>query len=86
VRLWGLCRAEHRLRRQFAPDDLRVCGIAALTVDDLPREAVDLCWVSPPCVGFSEAGDKQGFDEKQSSGLLVVMEIERSRGCRRTDV
>jgi DNA (cytosine-5)-methyltransferase 1 len=53
----------------FGRDHLRVCDVAALTVDDLPREAVDLCWISPPCVGFSEAGDKQGFDEKQSGAF-----------------
>ena len=27
----------------FGRDHLRVCGVAKLTVDDLPREAVGLC-------------------------------------------
>jgi DNA (cytosine-5)-methyltransferase 1 len=53
----------------FSADILKVCDVAALTVNDLPREIVDLCWMSPPCVGFSEAGDKQGFAERQSGAF-----------------
>jgi site-specific DNA-cytosine methylase len=59
----------------FAPDHLRVCDVAALTVDDLPREAVDPCWMSPPCVGRSEAGDKAGFDEEESRAFWPAWEL-----------
>jgi DNA (cytosine-5)-methyltransferase 1 len=53
----------------FGRDHLKVCGVAALTLADFPAEPVDLVWMSPPCVGFSEAGDKQGFEEKQSGAF-----------------
>jgi DNA (cytosine-5)-methyltransferase 1 len=53
----------------FGRDHLRACDVAGLTTDDLPREPVDLCWMSPPGVGFCEAGGKQRFDEKQSGAF-----------------
>jgi DNA (cytosine-5)-methyltransferase 1 len=52
----------------FGASEIKVCGVAELTTRDLPGRA-DCVWMSPPCVGFSEAGDKQGFDEQQSGAF-----------------
>jgi DNA (cytosine-5)-methyltransferase 1 len=60
--------------RNFGPGEMKVCDIAALTTADLPGQA-DLCWMSPPCVGFSEAGDKEGFDEKQSGSFWPAWKL-----------
>jgi DNA (cytosine-5)-methyltransferase 1 len=42
--------------------------IANVTTRDLPGRA-DCAWLSPPCVGHSEAGNRQGFDERQSNAF-----------------
>jgi DNA (cytosine-5)-methyltransferase 1 len=52
----------------FGAGELKVCGVAEVAANDLPGQ-VDCVWMSPPCVGFSEAGDKQGFDEEQSGAF-----------------
>ena len=53
----------------FGRDHLMVCDVAKLTIADLPHERVDLVWLGAPCVGHSEAGNRQGFDEKQSGAF-----------------
>jgi DNA (cytosine-5)-methyltransferase 1 len=57
----------------FGPGHLRVCGVAKLTTRDLPGRA-DCLWMSPPCVGMSEAGNRQGFDEEQSGAFWPAWE------------
>jgi DNA (cytosine-5)-methyltransferase 1 len=52
----------------FGHDHLHVCNVAALTTADIPGRA-DLAWMSAPCVGHSEAGNRQGFNEKQSAAF-----------------
>jgi DNA (cytosine-5)-methyltransferase 1 len=51
--------------REWPGGILKVCDVAKLTTRDLPGRA-DLCWMSPPCVGHSEAGAKRGFNEEES--------------------
>jgi N6-adenosine-specific RNA methylase IME4 len=53
----------------YGRDRLRVCDVAALASADIPPGLIDLVWMSPPCVGFSEAGDRTGFEEKQSGSF-----------------
>jgi DNA (cytosine-5)-methyltransferase 1 len=50
----------------FPGSELTVRDIAQVTLRDLPPARVDCAWLSAPCVGHSEAGDKQGFDEAES--------------------
>jgi DNA (cytosine-5)-methyltransferase 1 len=40
--------------------------VADLTVANLPSGRADCAWLSPPCIGHSEAGNKQGFEERES--------------------
>jgi DNA (cytosine-5)-methyltransferase 1 len=54
---------------KFGRDHLRICDVAHLTVADLPAGRADLAWMGAPCVGHSEAGNRQGFDEKQSGAF-----------------
>jgi DNA (cytosine-5)-methyltransferase 1 len=49
----------------FGAEHLRVCDVARLTTADV-LGVVDCAWMSPPCVGHSEAGNKQGFAEQES--------------------
>jgi site-specific DNA-cytosine methylase len=41
-------------------------AVEDVKIADLPPGRVDCCWMSPPCVGHSEAGNKLGFDERES--------------------
>ena len=52
--------------RNFGRDHFLLRDIKDVTIDDLPPGRVDCAWMSPPCVGHSEAGNRKGFDEKQS--------------------
>jgi hypothetical protein len=54
--------------------ELCVSDIENVTTADIPGE-VDLAWVSPPCVGFSEAGVQAGFDDKRSQCFLVFLRL-----------
>jgi DNA (cytosine-5)-methyltransferase 1 len=45
-----------------------------VTIADLPPGRADCVWMSPPCVGHSEAGNKQGFDEEQSRAFWPAWE------------
>ena len=67
-------------RANFGADHLRVCEVATLTSRDIPG-VVDCCWLSPPCVGHSEAGDRRGFAEKEFAGLLAAS-ADRGAGRR----
>jgi DNA (cytosine-5)-methyltransferase 1 len=44
-------------------------AVEDVTIADLPPGRVDCAWMSPPCVGHSEAGNKLGFDEDQSQAF-----------------
>jgi DNA (cytosine-5)-methyltransferase 1 len=50
----------------FGHGHFHCCDVAEIKVSDLPPGRADCAWLSPPCVGHSEAGDKKGFDEEQS--------------------
>ena len=61
-------------RANFGADHLRVCDVATLTSRDIPG-VVDCCWLSPPCVGHSEAGDRRGFAEKELQAFWPRMQL-----------
>jgi DNA (cytosine-5)-methyltransferase 1 len=50
----------------FGRDHLMICDIATVPISAFPPGRVDYAWMSPPCVGHSEAGNRQGFDEEES--------------------
>ena len=50
---------EHFLRR----------AIENVTIADLPPGRADCAWMSPPCVGHSAAGNKEGFNEAESKAF-----------------
>jgi DNA (cytosine-5)-methyltransferase 1 len=61
--------ASYRANFPDAASVLRVADVAALTINDLPSRPVDLLTMGPPCVGHSEAGDRQGFDDEESKAF-----------------
>jgi DNA (cytosine-5)-methyltransferase 1 len=50
----------------FGRDHLLIRDVADVTIDNLPPGRADCYWMSPPCVGHSEAGRQKGFDEEES--------------------
>jgi DNA (cytosine-5)-methyltransferase 1 len=50
----------------FGDSHVRCEDIAKLTVNDLPRETVDLSWVSFPCQDLSLAGEYRGLGRERS--------------------
>jgi DNA (cytosine-5)-methyltransferase 1 len=58
----------------FGSEHLSVCDIAALTVADLPGCA-DMAWASPPCVGFSEAGNRGGMADPRSNCFHAFLKL-----------
>jgi DNA (cytosine-5)-methyltransferase 1 len=55
-------------RRNFGGEHLIEGDIANVTTRDFSGRA-DCAWMSPPCIGHSEAGNRQGFAEKQSNAF-----------------
>jgi DNA (cytosine-5)-methyltransferase 1 len=58
----------------FGDGHLRVCDVAKLTADDIPKR-VDLCWASPPCQDLSEAGGRAGLDGTCSGAFWPFMRL-----------
>jgi DNA (cytosine-5)-methyltransferase 1 len=53
----------------FGREHLRICGVEKVNVQDLPGYQVDCAWMSAPCIGHSEAGNRQGFAERESGSF-----------------
>jgi DNA (cytosine-5)-methyltransferase 1 len=64
---------DHRKASAYATnwgsDRLIVGDVASLTTANLPGDAADLAWASPPCQDLSLAGDRAGLDGKRSSAF-----------------
>jgi DNA (cytosine-5)-methyltransferase 1 len=58
----------------FGGEHFHLGDVAKVKAGMLPGHA-DCCWMSPPCVGFSEAGDKQGFAELESGAFLPAWKL-----------
>jgi DNA (cytosine-5)-methyltransferase 1 len=64
-------------------DRLIVGDVASLTTANLPGDAADLAWASPPCQDLSLAGDRAGLDGTRSSAFWPfwkLMQTLRSEG------
>jgi hypothetical protein len=64
----------------FGRDHLRVCDVAKLTADDLSREAVGLCWMSPHVSDTAKRATRRG-STRRTARLRAGMGA--GRGARR---
>jgi DNA (cytosine-5)-methyltransferase 1 len=70
-------------RANFGRERFLCRAVEDVTLADLPPGRVDCCWLSPPCVGHSEAGDRRGFDDPESRAfwsqwkLVEALDAER---------
>ena len=60
--------------QNFGREHFLLRDINDVTIDDLPPGRADCAWMSAPCVGHSEAGNREGFDEKQSRAFWPAWE------------
>jgi DNA (cytosine-5)-methyltransferase 1 len=58
----------------FGHDHFLLLDVKDVTIGDLPAGCADCAWMSPPCVGHSEAGNRKGFDDEQSSAFWPAWE------------
>src|SRR5579871_2983652 len=58
----------------FGRDEFLLRDVKDVTIADLPSGRADCVWMSPPCVGHSQAGNHKGFDEQQSRAFWPAWE------------